>query len=102
MGYVGSVINGWNFVVFILGFFSTGDETSTGNWGLLDQAQALDWVHQNIEFFGGDPNRITLVGNSAGGASVMFHLVSPISIGTTFSYSLFLSVEKLNSWALNS
>ncbi|XP_062969199.1 cocaine esterase-like [Cynocephalus volans] len=65
----------------ILGFFSTGDKHATGNWGYLDQVAALRWVQQNIAHFGGDPDRVTIFGESAGGASVSSHVISPMSRG---------------------
>lgn len=58
------------FFFYFQGFFSTGDEHAAGNWGLKDQVLALKWVKANIEKFGGDPDRITLAGTSAGAASV--------------------------------
>lgn len=51
------------------------------NYGLLDQLLALQWVHNNIEAFGGDPSRVTLFGQSAGAASVLAHICSPLSRG---------------------
>ncbi|XP_052023266.1 pyrethroid hydrolase Ces2a-like [Apodemus sylvaticus] len=65
----------------ILGFFSTGDQHATGNWGYLDQAAALHWVQKNIACFGGNHVRVTIFGGSAGGTSVSSHVVSPMSKG---------------------
>ncbi|XP_051025153.1 acylcarnitine hydrolase-like [Acomys russatus] len=65
----------------ILGFFSTGDQHARGNWGYLDQVAALHWVQQNIARFGGDPDSVTIFGESAGGTSVSSHVVSPMSQG---------------------
>uniref|UniRef100_A0A4X2KSU2 Carboxylic ester hydrolase n=1 Tax=Vombatus ursinus TaxID=29139 RepID=A0A4X2KSU2_VOMUR len=65
----------------VLGFFSTGDEYAPGNWGYLDQVAALRWVQKNIAHFGGDPGRVTIFGESAGGMSVSSHVLSPMSKG---------------------
>lgn len=67
-----------------LGFFGfnafgeifEGDDRFVANAGLLDQRLALEWVRDNIAAFGGDPERVTIAGESAGAASVAFHLVS--------------------------
>ncbi|XP_056307596.1 uncharacterized protein ces2b isoform X3 [Danio aesculapii] len=63
----------------LLGFFSTGDEHAPGNYGLLDQVAALQWVQENIHSFGGDPGSVTIFGESAGGISVSLHVLSPLS-----------------------
>jgi len=54
---------------------------STGNYEMLDQRLALEWVNKNIAMFGGDASRITIGGHSSGGFSVAFHLFSPASRG---------------------
>ena len=64
-----------------LPLLSTGDQHARGNWGYLDQAAALRWVQQNIAHFGGNPDRVTIFGESAGGTSVSSHVVSPMSKG---------------------
>lgn len=65
----------------VLGFFSTGDQHARGNWGYLDQVAALRWVQQNIAHFGGNRDRVTIFGESAGGTSVSSLVVSPMSQG---------------------
>ena len=63
------------------GFLTTGDSAAPGNFGMLDQVEALKWVKKNIEHFGGDPNEVTIFGGSAGATSVTLHLLSPLSQG---------------------
>jgi len=62
-----------------LGFFYNGDVS--GNFGILDQTMAMQWVKDNIANFGGNPNQVTIWGQSAGGSSVMCHMISPASQG---------------------
>lgn len=64
-----------------LGFLSTGDQNSPGNFGLKDQSMALNWVKNNVQRFGGNPANVTIMGVSAGAASVHMHMMSPLSKG---------------------
>jgi len=57
-----------------------------GNMGLKDQTAALLWVQRNIASFGGNPASVTITGQSAGGASVHFHYLSPLSHGEVTAY----------------
>ncbi|KAF4101307.1 carboxylesterase 3 [Onychostoma macrolepis] len=74
----------------MLGYFSTGDKNAQGNWGFLDQIAALQWVQQNIEGFGGDPQSVTIAGESAGGISASFLTLSPMTKGL-FQRAIFQS-----------
>ena len=67
--------------LFFKGFAGLGDPAFPGNQGSMDQVLAMRWVQENIRNFGGDPNRVTIFGQSAGSASVGLHLVSPLTAG---------------------
>lgn len=74
-----------NYRLGAFGFFAHPELTdesphnSSGNYGLLDQVKALEWVYENIEVFGGDPENITIAGESAGSVSVSALMASPLS-----------------------
>uniref|UniRef100_A0A8D8TZM9 Carboxylic ester hydrolase n=1 Tax=Cacopsylla melanoneura TaxID=428564 RepID=A0A8D8TZM9_9HEMI len=70
-----------NYRLGPFGFLSTADEIVPGNNGLKDQVAALKWVQRNIAKFGGNPGNVMLTGMSAGGASVHYHYLSPLSAG---------------------
>ncbi|XP_067686595.1 fatty acyl-CoA hydrolase precursor, medium chain-like [Haliotis asinina] len=70
-----------NYRLGLLGFLGTEDTVARGNWGLMDQLRALEWVQINIEHFGGNPGNVTLFGESSGAYSVGLHILSPLSRG---------------------
>lgn len=78
-----AIVVTFNYRLGLLGFFAHPDilkNQSIGiNYGLLDQNLALEWVHNNIASFGGDPNNVTIAGESSGGGSVLAHVISPFS-----------------------
>lgn len=74
-----------NYRIGALGFLPhpalTDEAGESGNYGLMDQQKALQWVQANIAAFGGNPDNVTIFGESAGGHSVYSHLVAPSSKG---------------------
>lgn len=72
----------------ISGFLTFEDNILPGNLGLKDQRVALWWVRDNIANFGGDPNKVTLFGESAGAASVHYHMLFNSDQGTVPSLYL--------------
>uniref|UniRef100_A0A8B9LQI4 Neuroligin 3 n=1 Tax=Astyanax mexicanus TaxID=7994 RepID=A0A8B9LQI4_ASTMX len=89
-----------NFRVGVLGFLSTGDQAAKGNYGLLDQIQALRWISENIGYFGGDSNRITVFGSGIGASCVSLLTLSHHSEGL-FHRAIIQSGSALSSWAVN-
>lgn len=83
----GAIVVTLNYRLGIFGFFAHPElsaespDRASGNQGLLDQIAALRWVKSNIAAFGGDPDRVTVMGESAGGASVGALVVSPLAKG---------------------
>ncbi|GFW67143.1 neuroligin-4, X-linked [Trichonephila clavipes] len=88
-----------NYRLGVLGFLSTEDASARGNYGLLDQILALKWVKNNIMAFGGNASDVTIFGNSAGGACVGLHLISPMSRGL-FSKAIAQSGSPIGEWAV--
>lgn len=94
-----------NYRLGLLGFMAdqalfnersgTNSTSTTGNYGILDQMMALQWIKSNIQAFGGDPNQITIGGESAGGISVTIMLTSPLVETNTFQRAI---IESGNLW----
>jgi para-nitrobenzyl esterase len=84
---LGVVVVSANYRLGPLGFFAhpaltqESEHRSSGNYGLLDQLQALKWVRENISRFGGDPHRITVMGQSAGAYDICMLMASPLATG---------------------
>ncbi|XP_069700795.1 juvenile hormone esterase-like [Periplaneta americana] len=87
-----------NYRLGMLGFLHLPEAGVGGNNGLKDQTMALRWVQDNIAKFGGDPRRVTIFGESAGGASVHFHMLSSMSRGL-FHRVIAQSGTVLSPWA---
>ncbi len=83
----GIVVVSINYRLGVLGFLAHPELSAesplgiSGNYGLLDQIEALRWIKRNIGAFGGDPSKVTIAGESAGGLSVMYLMASPDARG---------------------
>lgn len=83
----GVVFVSMNYRLGVFGFLAhpalvkESPHQASGNYGLMDQVAALQWIQRNIAAFGGDPRRVTIFGESAGGSSVCYLLVSPLAKG---------------------
>ncbi len=87
LAHDGVIVVNMGYRLGVFGFFADGElaaespNGTTGNYGLLDQIKALEWVRDNISAFGGDPANVTLAGESAGAASVSALCASPLAKG---------------------
>nr|XP_017526660.2 cholinesterase isoform X1 [Manis javanica] len=96
------IVVSMNYRVGALGFLALpGNPEAPGNMGLFDQQLALQWVQKNIAAFGGNPKSVTLFGESAGAASVSFHLFSPRSY-PLFTRAILQSGSSNAPWAVKS
>ena len=83
----GAIFVNFNYRVGILGFLAHPELSAesphhaSGNYGFLDQVAALDWIQRNIARFGGNPDNVTITGQSAGGGSVLALVASPLAKG---------------------
>ncbi len=102
----GVVVVSMNYRLGIFGFFVHPDlaaesaEHAAGNYGLMDQTAAMRWVKKNIEAFGGDPNNVTIFGESAGSFSVSAQMASPLAKGL-FAHAIGESGAAFDSAGLN-
>ena len=87
MAKKGMVVVTVNYRLNIFGFLALPELSkespykASGNYGLLDQVAALEWVKKNISAFGGNPNKVTIAGESAGSISVSLQMASPLAKG---------------------
>lgn len=80
-------------IITCTGFAYSGDDAIPGNIGLMDQIHALQYVQDNIAAFGGDPGKVTIAGQSAGGTSVGQLILSPLATGMSSFLSLAISIN---------
>lgn len=88
----------FNYRLGPFGFLSTSDDAAPGNWGLKDMTVVLQWVQRNINSFGGNPESVTIFGQSAGAGSVHYLMLSPQTKGL-FHKVIAQSGSALNTWA---
>lgn len=93
------IVVSMQYRVASMGFLFFDNPEVPGNAGLYDQLMALQWVHDNVVNFGGNPDNITLFGESAGAASVSLHLLSPLS-RNLFNQAIMESGSSTVPWAI--
>ncbi|XP_031785233.1 neuroligin-4, Y-linked isoform X3 [Nasonia vitripennis] len=102
--YTDQIVITLNYRLGVLGFLNANVSPHTkarvANYGLMDQIAALHWVQQNIEYFGGDPSNVTLMGQGTGAACVNFLAISPTVMPGLFKRAILLSGSALSSWAV--
>lgn len=89
-----------NYRLSAFGFMSLGSAEYPGNMALRDQQLALRWVNEHIDQFGGDPNQVTLFGESAGGSSVHLQMLTETS-ERNFQRAILMSGTSANFWAVS-
>ena len=89
-----------NYRLAALGFLCLDTDEAAGNMGMLDMVTALEWVHANIASFGGDPNKITIFGESAGSATIGHLMLSQETQGL-FARGIGSSGSPLAPWAFD-
>ncbi|KAG8199767.1 hypothetical protein JTE90_000860 [Oedothorax gibbosus] len=88
-----------NFRLGLLGFLPALDDSSRGNYGLMDQVAALHWIQENIPGFGGNPKNVTVFGHGNGAACVNLLMLSPLARGL-FQRAILQSGSALSPWAI--
>ncbi|XP_063360837.1 carboxylesterase 4A-like isoform X1 [Cydia amplana] len=88
-----------NYRLEVLGFISVETPEVPGNAGMKDQVAALKWIKENIAKFGGDPDNITIFGESSGACSVTHHILSPMTRGL-FHKVIAQSGTSVHDWAI--
>ncbi|XP_063531893.1 carboxylic ester hydrolase-like isoform X3 [Cydia strobilella] len=89
----------FNYRLEVLGFISMEIPEVPGNAGMKDQVAALKWIKENIAMFGGDPDNITIFGESVGASSVTHHILSPMTTGL-FHRVIGESGTSVHEWAI--
>lgn len=95
----GVIFVGINYRLNIEGFLCLGIKEAPGNAGLKDQVAALQWIKENISAFGGDPDNVTLFGESAGAVSISYLILSPAAKGL-FHKAILQSGATIAPWAI--